>query len=95
MALTEEQKNRLDLAFELGAVPQADRGIWLARFEQSPEDITNTVVALFQLYPEEIRWFGEVQSKKEDALARLDKEAWKKMVEEEKEHLEKLASAYT
>jgi len=94
MALTLEQKNRLELAFVLSEVSQAERDTWLARFEQAPEDLINSIIALFELYPEEIGWLGAIQQKKERALIKGNRAAWHKMVEEEKEHLAKLAAVY-
>ncbi len=87
MKLTKEQEMRLNLIFSLAETEKSARDFWISRLEIMPEEARDNIIALLEMFPEEINWFKGLQLRKEEALAKRDRQAWQKIIEEEGKHL--------
>lgn len=87
MKLTKEQEARLNLVFSLARAKKGNQDFWISRLETMPEEAQDNIIALFEMFPEEIDWFKGLQLRKEEALAKRDRQAWQKIIEEEGKHL--------
>ena len=84
--MTEELKKELDDIFAAEKLEEEAKAFWFDRLTSAPEEMVKAVIFLFRNYPGSINWFGLMQVRKEEALANNDHEAWKAIIEEEKEY---------
>lgn len=82
-----EYKTRFDILFGENKIPEEVRGFWYSRLENSPEDMCENILNLFEQLPGEMGWFTEVQKKKESAIANNDKEGLENIIAEEESYL--------
>lgn len=78
MALSDEQKKKLG-------------DFWAERLGAAPENFVKAIVSFFEMFPEEMAWFEDLQKRKEEALAKRDRGAWRAIIEEEKNKIEEIA----
>ncbi|PIQ75570.1 MAG: hypothetical protein CO001_00925 [Candidatus Portnoybacteria bacterium CG_4_8_14_3_um_filter_40_10] len=67
-----------------------DKNIWKERIKIMPPEYVLFLLDLFENSPEDIRWLNQNIKEKEKILENRDKQAWQKLLEEEKQYLGKL-----
>lgn len=95
MKLTKEQESRLEHILVSGNVAGEKFGkdFWTERLQTMPQEQGEQVLAIFELLPKEIEWLGQIQLRKEEALARQNENAWQQIIAEEEQHLSSLINS--
>lgn len=83
MKLDPKQAERLNLAFDLGHVPEETRAFWSSRLDNLPELAQESIISAFEIAPESIGRLTDIQKRKEEALAKRDRAAWDAIIKEE------------
>lgn len=73
-------------------ISEEDRVFWLSRLGDLSPIARESIVKLFELFPDQIGRFRIIQERKEKALANEDRQEWNKIVEEEINHFQLLSS---
>lgn len=91
MSLQEETISKLTERIEkYPHFSDKDKKIWKERVNLMPPEYVLFLLDLFENSPEDIAWLNQNIKEKEKILESRDEQVWQKLLEEEKEFLEKL-----
>lgn len=89
--IRKQQEEQLNKYFDDAGLTDAEKEMWAKWIGGAPVASVQAVLDMFEILPGEVKWFTDMQIRKEGALSSQNKEEWSQIIEEEKEHLSKLS----
>ena len=90
MLIADEQKIKLNNIFKLANISQEEIDSWFVRLENTSIDTISLLIDFFETFPGQIEWVGLLQKRKEEAMAKMDKKEWDKIIKDEQKKLKEL-----